>query len=151
MDAYDLSHKLAFAGLRSPVQFKTGPEYINSVPGVPVLSMLRVFIDPADWSEESVIVAAREMARVLGPREQYDIGITRGGRTHYDANSTAAGTTARLTKLDPRSPEITLRIGDGNEDRVYKARFPRLQFDPAGEDDWQSAYAPGAVKPTGQP
>lgn len=151
MDAYVLSHKLAFAGRRSPVHFNTGPEYINSVPGVPVLSMLRVFVDPADWSEESLLAVSREIARVLGPREQYDIGITRGGKARYDANSTAAGTTARLLKLDPDSPEITLRISDGNEDRLYRARFPRLQFEAAGEDDWQAGYAPGAVKPVGQP
>ena len=75
MEAYDLSHKLAFAGRLSPVPFTTGPEFTNSVPAVPALSMVRIFVAPEDWSEENVFTVAREVARVLGPTEQFDIGI----------------------------------------------------------------------------
>src|SRR4051794_38045801 len=112
MEAYDLAHKLAYAGRRSPVPFSTGPEYTNSVPGVPVLSMLRIFVQQDDWSEENVKAVAREVARVLGPTEQFDIGIALQDLHVYTPNSPAAGVTARLMKLDPKSRELTLRIRD---------------------------------------
>ena len=150
MEAYDLSHKLAYAGTHSPVPFTTGPQYTNSVPGVPVLSMLRIFLQPEDWSEENVITVAREIARVLGSTEQFDVGMTQAQHA-YDPNSSAAGITARLMKLDRQSPQMVLRISGGSADKVYLARFPRLQFEPAGEDHWQSVFAPGAIKTASQP
>ncbi|GAC1325588.1 MAG: hypothetical protein NVS2B16_19360 [Chloroflexota bacterium] len=151
MEAYDLSHKLAYTGLRSPVPFSTGPEYANSVPGVPVLSQLRVFIAPELWSDENVHVVAREIARVLGPTEQFDIGITLTDNRHFDANRSATGDTARLMKLNPNDPHVTLRVSRGIGDTIYRARFPRLQFEPVGEDMWRSIFAPDNVKPASQP
>src|SRR5947209_17592670 len=121
MEAYDLSHKLAYAGLRSPVPFHTGPEFTNSVPGIPVLSMLRIFLRPQDWSTENVMTVARELCRILGPTEQFDIGITLS-RQPWGPNTPAAGATARLTKLNRRDPHVVLRISAGIPDRLYGAR-----------------------------
>lgn len=145
MEVYDLSHKLAYAGRLSPVPFRTGPEYTNSVPGVPVLSTLRVFIDPEHWSRENVLVAAREIARVLPSTEQYDIGITHTTPV-YNPNLPAAGNTARLMKLDASSPEVRLLVRDGQGDQAYEARYPRLQFEPVEGSFWRSIYDTAAVK-----
>lgn len=150
MDTYDLSHKLAYTGRRCPVPFTTGPEFTNSVPGVPVLSELRIFLEPDDWSIDNVFIVAREICRVLGPMEQFDIGITRGGVATYSAARAAAGNVARLTKLDPDSADVDLRISHEDRDFLYRARFPRLQFEEAGEDFWQAGYSTGAVKTTSQ-
>jgi hypothetical protein len=150
MEAYDLSHKLAYAGVHCPVPFTTGPEFTNSVPGVPVLSMVRLFLQPEQWSEENVMTVAREVCRVLGPTEQFDVGITLAKQA-YGANLSAAGATARLIKLNPNDPQVVLRIKDKTGDRAFRARYPRLQFEPLGEDFWRSTYAPGAVKPASQP
>jgi hypothetical protein len=146
MEPYDLSHKLSFAGRRSPVPFATGPEYLNSVPGVPVLSQLRVFIPRDLWNRDNVFVAAREICRVLGSTSQFDIGMTQAGTVQYDENRIAAGDTARLMKLDAESPRVVLLLRGSEGDRAYEARYPRLQFEEAGEDYWRSVYAPGATK-----
>lgn len=146
MEAYDLSHKLAYAGSRSPVPFSTGPEFTNSVPVVPVLSMLRIFVAPEDWSVENVKIIAREICRILGPTEQFDIGMTLAGRAIYGPNLPARGVIARLTKLDRNDPHVMLRVRDENGDQDWTARFPRLQFEPSGEDFWRSIVAPGLVK-----
>lgn len=151
MEAYDLSHKLAYAGRLSPVPFITGPEFTNSVPAVPVLSMLRIFVSAEDWSEENIKTVAREVARVLGPTEQFDVGIARSNLRSYDPDTPASGVTARLIKLNPRQPDVVLRVSDGVGDRAYRARFPRLQFEPMGEDFWESIYDAGAVKASSQP
>jgi hypothetical protein len=151
LEPYDLAHKLAYAGARSPVAFTTGPEYTNSVPGVPVLAMLRIFIDPKDWSLENVQIAAKEICRVLGPTGQFDIGITVGGKTVYDADLPAAAKTARLMKLDANDPGVRFYFRGPTGDVVYLARFPRLQFEETGEDFWEALYAPGAVKEPTQP
>lgn len=145
MEVIDLSHKLAYAGRLSPVPFRTGPEYTNSVPGVPVLSTVRVFVDPEHWSEDNIKAIAREIARVLGSSEQYDVGITHT-TTVYAPNVPAAGNTARLMKLDRNSPRVLMRLQDDNGDRVFEARYPRLQFVPTTEDFWRANYAPSAVK-----
>jgi hypothetical protein len=151
MDTYDLSHKLAYAGRRSPVPFTTGPEYLNSVPGVPVLAELRIFIAPDDWSEENILAASREICRVLGASSDFDIGMTLAGAPTYQATRSAAGNIARLTKLEVSDPTVTLRYRDGAGDRLFQASFPRLQFEPAGEDYWRALYSTGAVKvPTEQ-
>lgn len=150
MEAYDLSHKLAYAGRLSPVPFITGPEFTNSVPVVPVLAMLRIFVEPQNWSEENVQIIAREVARALGPTEQFDIGITHTTNV-YDANIPASNATARLIKLDPNSPRVQLLMRDGNGDRVFEARFPRLQFEPTTESFWRSIYDTSAVKLPSQP
>lgn len=150
MDAYDLSYKLAYAGKLSPVPFRTGPEFTNSVPGVPVLSMLRIFLEPDQWSEENVMTVAREVARVMGPLEQYDVGITRTHNT-YAPDVPASGNVARLIKLDRDVPRVVLLIDDGNGDRAYEARYPRLEFERSGETFWQSIYDASAVKLPSQP
>lgn len=152
MDAYDLSHKLAYAGAHSPVPFETGPQYLNSVPGVPVLSELRIFIHPEFWSVENVMKAAREICRVLGPGAQFDIGMTLSGTPIYDAQRQAAGNIARLLKLNPDEPRVVLRLRVDEGDAVYEARFPRLQFERVGEgeDYWRSVYGPAVVKPATQ-
>jgi len=146
MDTVDLSHKLAYAGARSPVPFTTGPEYTNSVPGVPVLSELRIFISPEHWSEENVLRVSREISRILGPTAQFDIGMTFQGTPSYDARHRAAGNIARLMKLDPDNADIRLLIRGENVDRSFTARFPRLGFEPGGEDFWRTIYTTGAVK-----
>lgn len=150
MEAYDLAHKLAYAGKRCPVPFTTGPEYINGVPAVPVASMLRIFIRPEDWSQENMMIVAREIARVLGPTEQYDVGMTQAQHA-YDPSAPASGITARLMKLDRSDPRIVLRVHDRLGEQVYVGRFPKLQFEPDGEGYWQSIYAPGAIKTASQP
>lgn len=146
MEPYDLSHKLSFAGRRSPVPFATGPEYLNSVPGVPVLSQLRVFIPRDLWNRENVMIAAREICRVLGASGQFDIGITQAGTVQYDENRIAAGDTARLMKLDRESPRVELLMRSSEGDTVYGAAFPRLQFEEIGESTWRSTYSAGATK-----
>ena len=145
MEAYDLSHKLAYAGSHSPVPFTTGPEFTNSVPAVPVLSMLRIFIAPDQWSESNVKIVAREVARVLGPSQQFDVGLTLT-RQEYDPNLPASGVTARLIKLNPDDPRMLLRIQQGTVEQVYAARFPRLQFEPIDQDFWHSLSTPGAAQ-----
>ncbi len=147
MDTYDLSFKLAYAGRRSRVPFITGPQYTNSVPGVPVLAALRIFIPPESWSEENVILASREICRCLGPTSQFDIGMTLAGTATYDALRAAAGNVARLMKMDPDDPTVVLRYSADEGDNLYQARFPRLKFEPTGTDYWRASYATGAVKP----
>jgi hypothetical protein len=151
VEAYDLSHKLAYLGRRSPVPFTTGPEFTNGVPAVPVLSMLRIFITPEDWSEENIFTVAREICRVLGPTEQFDVGMTLAGSPTYGTEVTVNGVTARLMKLDRNSPSVSLRIRGGPADRLYLARFPRLKFEASGEDFWRSLVAPGLTKESSQP
>lgn len=146
MDTYDLSHKLAYAGARSPIPFITGPEYTNSVSGVPVLSELRIFIQPEQWTEENVKLVAREISRVLGATSQFDIGITIAGVRHYSSTLSVAGSVARLSKMDPDDPTVSLRYRHGAGDELYQARFPSLRFDVVDEHFWQEHFAPGAVK-----
>lgn len=148
MDTYDLAHKLAYAGRRSPVAFDTGPQFTNSVPGVPVLAALRVFIAPDDWSHDNVLRAAREICRVLGAESEFDIGLTVDGTQVYQADRAAAGNVARLTKLDPGSNSVTLRYRGAEGDMAYSATFPRLSFEKAGEDFWRTTYSTGVVKPS---
>lgn len=150
MEAYDLSHKLAFAGRLSPVPFVTGPEFTNSVPVVPVLAMLRIFVAPENWSEDNVKIIAREVSRTLGATEQFDIGITHTTNV-YSADTPASNETARLIKLDPNSPRVQLYISDVEGDRLFEARFPRLQFEPIEESLWRSIYDTSAVKLPSQP
>ncbi|HZU12616.1 MAG TPA: hypothetical protein VFB58_07225 [Chloroflexota bacterium] len=145
MDSYDLSHKLAYIGRLSPIPFATGPEYTNSVPGVPVLSMVRIFVEPANWSDANMRTIAREIARVLGPGEQFDIGITHTS-TIYRPDLPAAGNVARMIKLDPDEPRVVLLIRDENGDRAFQAFYPRLRFEPIETDFWRSIYDIGAVK-----
>jgi hypothetical protein len=151
MEVIDLAHKLAYAGSRSPVPFTTGPEFTNSVPGVPVLSSIRLFVPREQWSNENLFIVAREVCRILGGTAQFDIGFAVAGRTVYDPNRPASGDTARLTKLDANSSTVVLRVASEAGDALYEARFPRLQFEPAGSDQWRSVYAPGAVKDAVQP
>lgn len=146
MDTYDLAHKLAYAGRRSPVPFTTGPEYLNSVAAVPVLAELRIFLAPQDWSLENVILTSREICRILGSTAEFDIGMTLGGTQTYNASLPAAGNVARLMKLSAGDPTVTLRYRDGVGDQLFQARFPRLLFEPAGEDYWRVMYSTGAVK-----
>jgi hypothetical protein len=146
MEAFDLANKLAYAGNRSPVPFVTSPLYLNSVPGVPVCAQLRIFIEPTLWSAENVKIAAKEICRVLGATSQFDIGMTLAGKKSYDENVSARGDTARLMKMKADDPGVTLLLEGRVGDVLFGANFPRLQFDPIGEDSWRSVYAPGAVK-----
>jgi hypothetical protein len=146
LEAFDLARKLAYAGRRSPVPFRTGPEFTNSVPGVPVCAMIRLFVPREQWSENNLKTAAREVCRVLGPGSQFDIGFAVDGKTRYDANRPASGDTARLMKLDPGSRHVMLLIAGESADQAYQAEFPRLEFTPSGQDFWRASYAPGAVK-----
>ena len=146
MEAFDLAHKLAYAGHRSPVPFITGPLYLNSVPGVPVCAQLRAFIEPTLWDERNVLIVSKEICRVLGATAQFDIGLTLAGKKTYDEHVSARGDTARLMKMDANAPDVQLFIEGRIGDTRYTARFPRLQFEPVGDDSWRSVYAPGAVK-----
>jgi hypothetical protein len=146
VEVIDLAHKLAYAGSRSPVPFTTGPEFTNAVPGVPVLSSIRLFVPRDHWSKDNLMVAAREVCRMIGPTAQFDIGFAVAGRTVYDADRAASGDTARLMKLDAYDAHVTLRIAGTSGDELYIATFPRLQFEPAGEDYWRDVYGPGLVK-----
>ena len=151
IESIDVSHKLAYAGARSPVPFITGPEYANSVPGVPVLSMLRIFIEPKLWSFENVAIVAKEICRILGPQAQFDIGMTLGGTSLYGADRPVAADTARLMKMEVGDPRVLLRFRAPEGMRLYEARFPSLRFEETGDDFWQALYAPGAVKEPTQP
>jgi hypothetical protein len=146
LEAFDLARKLAYAGARSPVPFRTGPEFTNSVPGVPVCAMIRLFVPREHWSEDNVKTAAREVCRILGAASQFDIGFAVDGKTRYDANRPASGDTARLMKLDRGSRRVMLLVAGEIGDRAYQAEYPRLQFVPSGEDFWRASYAPGVVK-----
>src|SRR5579859_4047614 len=138
MEAFDLAHKLAYAGNRSPVPFVTGPIYLNSVPAVPVCAQLRVFIKQSLWSAENVKIAAKEICRVMGATSQFDVGMTLAGKKSYDANVSARGDTARLMKLKTDDPEVILFLEGRVGDMLFGASFPRLHFDPIGEDSWSS-------------
>jgi hypothetical protein len=151
MDIIDLAHKLAYAGTRSPVPFTTSPEYINSVPAVPVLSMIRLFVPRTSWSLENLKIAAREVCRVLGATSQFDIGFAVAGRTVYDAERAASGDTARLLKLAVADPHVVLRLAGAAGDIVLQATFPSLKFEEVGQDYWRALYAPGAVKDPASP
>lgn len=146
LESIDVAHKLAYAGARSQVPFNTGPEYTNSVPGVPVLSMLRVFIEPDLWSFENVIIAAKEVCRVLGPQGRFDVGMTLGGKSVYEADRAVAADTARLMKMEENDPRVVLRFRNAEGMRIFEARFPKLAFEETAEDYWVAFYAPGAVK-----
>jgi hypothetical protein len=151
LEAFDLARKLAYAGTRSPVPFRTGPEFTNSVPGVPVCSMIRLFVPREHWSLEKVQVAAKEVCRVLGSNSQFDVGFAVAGKMRYDADRPASGDTARLMKMDTHDRRVLLRIAGRVGDMTYQARFPQLSFEQTGEDFWRSLYAPGAVKDPAQP
>jgi hypothetical protein len=146
MEAFDLAHKLAYAGNRSPVPFFTGPLYLNSVPAVPVCAQLRVFIDPKLWSEENLKIVSKEVCRVLGATSQFDIGMTLAGKKTYGENVSARGDTARLMKLEADEPRVVLFLEGRTGDMLFEGRFPRLQFEPIEGDSWHSVYAPGAVE-----
>jgi hypothetical protein len=146
MEAFDLAHKLAYAGNRSPVPFLTGPLYLNSVPGVPVCAQLRVFIERSLWSAENVKIASKEICRVLGATSQFDIGMTLAGKKSYDENVSARGDTARLMKMKSEDPSVVLFLEGRVGDVLLGAKYPQLQFEPVGEDSWRAVYAPGAVK-----
>lgn len=147
MEAFDLAHKLAYAGARSPVLFVTGPIYLNSVPAVPVCAQLRVFIERDLWSEENLKIVSKEVCRVLGATSQFDIGMTLAGKKTYDGLVSARGDTARLVKLNADEPRVVLFLEGRVGDRLLEAHFPRLQFEQIEDtDSWRSVYAPGAVK-----
>ncbi|MGI8824785.1 MAG: hypothetical protein ACR2JC_03915 [Chloroflexota bacterium] len=151
MEAYDLSHKLAYAGRRCPIPFTTGPDYMNAVPGLPVLAMLRIFVEAGHWSEDNIKLVAREIAGILGPSEQFDIGMTLADNRTYDPDTPASADTARLMKLNPHDPHVILRFSRGIGDTIFRARFPRLIFEPVGEDLWRSIFAPDSLKIASQP
>lgn len=146
MEAFDLAHKLAYAGPRSPVPFVTGPIYLNSILGVPVCAQLRIFIEREHWSVENLTVVAKEVCRVLGATSQFDIGFTVAGKKTYDEHASARGDTARLLKVEADAPRVLLFVEGRVGDTLFEAFFPRLQFAAIGDESWRAVYAPGAVK-----
>ena len=76
---------------------------------------------------------AREIASVLGPLEQFDIGIAPDESDPSGPGASRSGEPARLTKIDPLSPVVVLRV----EDSTWRAVYPRLNFERIGRDEWR--------------
>jgi len=128
-----MAHKLSLAGQYSSPPFKASPVYITSQIGAPELSSCRVFIPLQFWTQEGVMDAAREIASTLGPLEQFDVGIAPDENDPSGPGAARSGEPGRLTKIDPRSPVIALRL----DDSTWKAAYPRLSFEPIGRDEWR--------------
>lgn len=76
---------------------------------------------------------AREIASILGPLEQFDVGIAPDESDPSGPGAARSGEPGRLTKIDPSAPLVALRL----EDSTWKAEYPRLQFQPIGRDEWR--------------
>jgi len=76
---------------------------------------------------------AREIASVLGPLEQFDIGIAPDENDPSGPGAARSAEPGRVTKIDPGSPVIALRL----DDATWKAEYPRLSFVPIGHDEWR--------------
>jgi hypothetical protein len=134
MEAFDMAHKLSFAGRFSPVPFTASPIYITSQIVAPQLGSVRVFIPPQYWNEEAIMDVAREIASTLGPTEQFDVGIALETNDPTAPGAARSGEAARLTKIDSRSNALVLRLGNS----VWRATYPRLQFEPISLDEWRA-------------
>lgn len=134
VEAFDMARKLALAGKYSAVPFTASPVYITSQIAAPELSSCRVFVPLQHWTRDGVMDVAREVASTLGPMEQYDIGIAPEGSDPNKPGPVQGGEPGRLTKIDPESPLIALRM-DG---LTWKATYPRLDFEAIGYDEWRT-------------
>ena len=133
MEAFDMARKLSLAGKYGSPPFTASPIYITSQIGAPELSSCRVFVPLQHWTEEGVMDVAREIASILGPFEQFDIGIAPLESAAAGPGAGRSGEPGRLTKIDPRSPVVVLRLQDDS----WKAEYPRLAFTSIGRDEWR--------------
>jgi hypothetical protein len=129
-----MARKLALAGKYSSVPFKASPVYITSQVAAPELSSCRVFVPLQYWTVEGVMDVARDIASTLGPMEQFDVGIAPEENDPDEPGAARSGEPGRLTKIDPESPLLALRI----EKSTYQAVYPRLDFEPIGYDEWRA-------------
>ncbi len=144
MEAFDMARKLEFAGRYSTIPFKASPIYITSQLAAPELSSCRVFVPLQHWTQEGVMDVAREIASTLGPTEQFDIGLAPEESDPNRPGAAKSGEPARLTKIDPQSPLLVLRLGDS----TWKTNYPRLEFEAIGRDEWRRHVDRGiAVNP----
>ena len=142
-----MARKLALAGKYSAVPFLASPVYITAQIAAPELSSCRVFVPLQHWTREGVMDVAREVASTLGPMEQYDVGITPEGFDPNKPGAVQGGEPGRLTKIDPESPLIALRL----DELTWKATYPRLDFVPIGHDEWRTHVDRGfALNPTAE-
>jgi hypothetical protein len=133
VEAFDMARKLAFAGKHSPIPFMASPVYIGSQIAWPLLGSCRVFVPLEFWTDEGVMDVAREIASTLGPTEQFDVGIAPEMNDPNLPGGSISGEPARLTKIDPESDLLVLRLNDA----AWKTHYPRLEFDPIGLDEWR--------------
>lgn len=144
MEAFDMARKLAVAGRHTTPPFMASPIYITSQIGAPELSSCRVFVPLRYWTEEGVMDVASEIASILGPLEQFDVGIAPDESPPSGPAAGRSGEPGRLTKIDPQSPVIALRL----EDSTWRAVYPRLRFERIGLDEWRRHVDRGiAVNP----
>ncbi|GEM_PF-6464083 len=134
MEAFDMARKLAFAGQYSPVPFSASPIYITSQLLAPELASCRVFVPIRYWTEEHVMDVAREIACILGPTEQFDVGLAPEESDPDKPGAAISSEPARVTKIDPHSGIVALRMGQ----QAWKAAYPRLTFEPIGYDEWRA-------------
>lgn len=147
MEAFDMARKLEFSGRYSAVPFTASPVYITSQIAAPELSSCRVFIPLEHWTQEGVMDVAREVAATLGPSEQFDIGIAPEESHPEEPGAARSGEPGRLTKIDPESALLVLRL----EKSTWKAAYPRLDFEPIGYAEWRQHLDRGiAVNPAAQ-
>jgi len=139
MEAFDMARKLELAGKYSVVPFTASPVYITSQIGAPENSSCRVFVPLRYWTVDGIMDVAREIASTLGPMEQFDIGIAPDEGNPGGPGGARSGEPGRLTKIDPESPVIVLRL----EGSAWKAVYPRLDFEPIGPDQWRVALDRG--------
>jgi hypothetical protein len=133
LEAFDMARKLELAGKYAVVPFKASPIYITSQVAAPELSSCRVFVPLRYWTQESIMDVARDIASTLGPMEQFDVGIAPEESDPDEPGAARSGEPVRLTKIDPESPLIVLRL----DTEAWKAVYPRLEFEPIGHDEWR--------------
>jgi hypothetical protein len=76
--------------------------------------------------------------------EQFDIGIAPDESDPSGPGAARSGEPGRLTKIEPRSPIIALRL----DASAWKATYPRLVFESIGWDEWRTHVDRGiAVNP----
>ncbi|HEV3310239.1 MAG TPA: hypothetical protein VG815_06960, partial [Chloroflexota bacterium] len=110
MEAFDMARKLELAGRFSAPPFTASPVYITAQIAAPELSSCRVFVPFRYWTQDGLMDVAREIAATLGPMEQFDIGIAPEQTDTEGAGGPRGGEPGRLTKIDPQSPILVLRL-----------------------------------------
>lgn len=142
-----MARKLAFAGSHSTTPFKASPVYITSQIAAPELSSCRVFIPLQYWTQDGIMDVAREIASTLGPSEQFDVGIAPDENDPDGPGAARSGEPARVTKIDPQSSLLVLRLPSS----TWKANYPRLDFEAIGPDEWRRHVDRGiASNPTSE-